>query len=121
MHPTGSEMTKIKTPITSRYVQKINRYMQLGAEGKLEELWGEVRPLFMYVTFRLARVNTCHLVHPVQNGPFRVNFRTNLLSCSDFSTGNTQWFCDGFLNVCYNCVDRHAIQNPNKVSSFMHA
>lgn len=26
------------------------------------------------------------------------------------------WFTDGTLNACYNCVDRHAIADPNKVA-----
>ena len=27
-----------------------------------------------------------------------------------------RWFADGELNVCYNCVDRHAEQQPNKTA-----
>ncbi len=27
---------------------------------------------------------------------------------------NTSWFLEGELNACYNCVDRHAIANPDK-------
>ena len=29
-----------------------------------------------------------------------------------------KWFEDGELNVCYNCVDRHAEQRPNDRPSF---
>ena len=29
-----------------------------------------------------------------------------------------KWFEDGELNVCYNCVDRHAEQRPNDTPSF---
>ena len=29
-------------------------------------------------------------------------------------TGSSKWFIDGKLNVCYNCVDRHAIGDPKK-------
>lgn len=74
MHPSGPSMTRIKTPIISRYAQKIVRYMELGADGKLEELWNEVRPLFIHVAFFVARVNTHQLVCSVQNGSFRVDF-----------------------------------------------
>lgn len=28
----------------------------------------------------------------------------------------TLWFPDGIINACYNCVDRHAINNPNKTA-----
>ena len=30
--------------------------------------------------------------------------------------GITEWFCDGRINACYNCVDKHAIKNPNKAA-----
>jgi acetyl-CoA synthetase len=30
--------------------------------------------------------------------------------------GKTQWFPDGTLNACYNCVDRHAERNPYKTA-----
>ena len=29
---------------------------------------------------------------------------------------NIKWFEDGELNVSYNCIDRHAKINPNKVA-----
>ncbi|RGP74470.1 acetyl-coenzyme a synthetase [Fusarium longipes] len=30
--------------------------------------------------------------------------------------GNPSWFLGGKLNACFNCVDRHALKNPNKVA-----
>lgn len=30
--------------------------------------------------------------------------------------GDIAWFLQGELNACYNCVDRHAFANPNKVA-----
>ncbi|KAK3683736.1 acetate-CoA ligase [Podospora appendiculata] len=30
--------------------------------------------------------------------------------------GDNAWFLEGELNASYNCVDRHAIKNPNKVA-----
>ncbi|KAI9209836.1 uncharacterized protein BJ171DRAFT_485164 [Polychytrium aggregatum] len=33
-----------------------------------------------------------------------------------FVDGDVQWFSDGQLNVAYNCVDRHAFANPDKVA-----
>jgi acetyl-CoA synthetase len=32
-----------------------------------------------------------------------------------FETGDTAWFPEGGLNASYNCVDRWAFKNPNKV------
>lgn len=32
------------------------------------------------------------------------------------SFDNNAWFVNGQINACYNCVDRHAINNPNKVA-----
>lgn len=32
------------------------------------------------------------------------------------SLGNDQWFYDGQLNACYNCVDRWAKETPNKTA-----
>ncbi len=29
-----------------------------------------------------------------------------------------RWFADGELNVCYNCVDRHAKQTPDKIAYY---
>lgn len=34
----------------------------------------------------------------------------------DFSRGFNSWFVGGQLNVSVNCLDRHAIQSPNKVA-----
>ncbi|KAI9320820.1 acyl-activating enzyme [Dichotomocladium elegans] len=33
-----------------------------------------------------------------------------------FKEGDVAWFQDGELNACYNCVDRHALANPDKVA-----
>lgn len=33
-----------------------------------------------------------------------------------FELGWIKWFSDGYLNACYNCVDRHAIKTPSKVA-----
>ncbi|KAF7731538.1 acetyl-CoA synthetase [Apophysomyces ossiformis] len=33
-----------------------------------------------------------------------------------FEEGDVAWFLEGELNASYNCVDRHAIKNPNKVA-----
>ena len=30
--------------------------------------------------------------------------------------GDNAWFLEGELNASYNCVDRHAIKDPNKVA-----
>ena len=32
-----------------------------------------------------------------------------------FGEGNLAWFLDGEINVCYNCVDRHALVAPDRV------
>ena len=34
----------------------------------------------------------------------------------DFSTADTQWFAQGTLNACYNCVDRHLPTRKNKIA-----
>lgn len=31
-----------------------------------------------------------------------------------FANGDNAWFLEGRLNASFNCVDRHAIKNPNK-------
>lgn len=31
-----------------------------------------------------------------------------------FENGDVAWFLEGELNACYNCVDRHAFEDPNK-------
>ncbi|KAJ8663621.1 acetyl-coenzyme A synthetase [Lichtheimia ornata] len=33
-----------------------------------------------------------------------------------FETGDVAWFLGGELNASYNCVDRHAYQNPDKIA-----
>ncbi|KAG0672982.1 acetyl-coenzyme A synthetase 2 [Pichia californica] len=35
--------------------------------------------------------------------------------------GDSSWFLGGKLNACYNCVDRHAFQNPNKIALIFEA
>ncbi|CCF59802.1 hypothetical protein KAFR_0I00210 [Kazachstania africana CBS 2517] len=32
------------------------------------------------------------------------------------SLKNNAWFINGQINACYNCVDRHALKNPNKIA-----
>ena len=31
-----------------------------------------------------------------------------------FTNGDNAWFLEGQLNASFNCVDRHAIKNPDK-------
>ncbi|CCH62393.1 hypothetical protein TBLA_0H01050 [Henningerozyma blattae CBS 6284] len=33
-----------------------------------------------------------------------------------FENGDVAWFLNGELNASYNCIDRHAIKNPNKTA-----
>ncbi len=35
---------------------------------------------------------------------------------SSFDTTNNKWCPNGISNICYNCVDRHAISNTSKVA-----
>ena len=32
-----------------------------------------------------------------------------------FENGDIAWFPEGYINASYNCVDRWAFQNPDKV------
>jgi len=32
------------------------------------------------------------------------------------ATGDNSWFIEGQLNACYNCVDRHAFKDPDRVA-----
>ncbi len=34
----------------------------------------------------------------------------------DFEEAKIEWFMGGKLNACYNCVDRHAVDRPDKVA-----
>lgn len=34
---------------------------------------------------------------------------------------NNAWFLNGQINACYNCVDRHALSNPNKIAMIYEA
>lgn len=38
------------------------------------------------------------------------------VSHGSFETGDVSWFVDGELNACYNAVDRHALNNPEKTA-----
>lgn len=38
------------------------------------------------------------------------------VSRGSFKDGDVAWFVGGELNVSYNCVDRHAIANPDKTA-----
>ncbi|KAI8376478.1 acyl-activating enzyme [Radiomyces spectabilis] len=33
-----------------------------------------------------------------------------------FKEGDVAWFVEGELNACFNCVDRHALANPDKIA-----
>ena len=33
-----------------------------------------------------------------------------------FENGDNAWFVEGRLNASFNCVDRHALKNPDKVA-----
>jgi acetyl-CoA synthetase len=32
------------------------------------------------------------------------------------TNGDNSWFVEGQLNACYNCVDRHAFEDPDRVA-----
>ena len=38
------------------------------------------------------------------------------ITSGSFKNGNIKWFEDGYLNACFNCVDRHAINQPEKIA-----
>lgn len=40
------------------------------------------------------------------------DFKTT--TSGSLENGDVAWFLEGQLNACYNCVDRHAIKNPDK-------
>ncbi|PQE28848.1 Acetyl-coenzyme A synthetase protein [Rutstroemia sp. NJR-2017a BBW] len=42
------------------------------------------------------------------------DFRT--INSGNFCDGNTAWFLEGRINASYNCIDRHAHRNPNKIA-----
>ncbi|KAJ3299017.1 acetyl-CoA synthetase [Borealophlyctis nickersoniae] len=33
-----------------------------------------------------------------------------------FQNGDVAWFADGLINACYNCVDRYAYEDPNRIA-----
>ncbi len=33
-----------------------------------------------------------------------------------FAKGDVSWFTGGLINVCYNCVDRHALVEPDRTA-----
>ena len=43
---------------------------------------------------------------------FEKDFTTT--KAGSLENGDVSWFLEGRLNACYNCVDRHAIKNPDK-------
>jgi acetyl-CoA synthetase len=45
---------------------------------------------------------------------FEKDFETT--HTGSFENGDNAWFPEGRLNASYNCVDRHALKNPNKVA-----
>ena len=45
---------------------------------------------------------------------FEQDFKTTM--AGSLENGDVSWFLEGRLNACYNCVDRHAIKNPDKTA-----
>lgn len=45
---------------------------------------------------------------------FTRDFHTT--SVGSFENGDTAWFVGGQLNACFNCVDRHAMHDPEKTA-----
>jgi acetyl-CoA synthetase len=39
------------------------------------------------------------------------------VNSGSFEHGDMQWFPDGELSPCYNLLDRHALRNPDSVST----
>lgn len=40
----------------------------------------------------------------------------NTVRSGSFAEGDFSWFLNGKLNVCYNCVDRHAAKSPQRTA-----
>ena len=40
------------------------------------------------------------------------------VSSGSFKEGNIQWFEEGELNACYNCVDRHLEKHAEKIAFY---
>ena len=49
-----------------------------------------------------------------ENLTFYRDFQTTMMG--SLENGDVAWFPEGRLNASYNCVDRHALKNPNKVA-----
>jgi acetyl-CoA synthetase len=45
---------------------------------------------------------------------WQTDFKT--VHAGTFENGDNSWFLEGQLNASYNCVDRHAIKNPDKAA-----
>ncbi|KAJ3333054.1 acetyl-CoA synthetase [Blyttiomyces sp. JEL0837] len=45
-----------------------------------------------------------------------IPFKEEKVLHGGFHDGDATWFSDGFLNVSYNCIDRHANKDPNGVA-----
>ncbi|KAJ3378212.1 acetyl-CoA synthetase [Entophlyctis sp. JEL0112] len=50
-----------------------------------------------------------------------VPFKDDSVSQGSFLEGDIAWFPSGYLNVCYNCVDRHAAKDPAAVAMIFEA
>ena len=55
-----------------------------------------------------------------KNHADRISWYKKFTKVKDIKYSNTdvsiKWFEDGLLNVSYNCIDRHAEKNPDKVA-----
>ncbi|KAL6080039.1 acetyl-coenzyme A synthetase 2 [Balamuthia mandrillaris] len=79
----------------SAYINSLEQYQKMyeRSVSEPEAFWGELAAemLTWYRPF-----------HHVQTG--------------SFEHGDIAWFLGGQLNACYQCVDRHVFQNPDKVA-----
>lgn len=57
------------------------------------------------------------MLHSVSNVVCAPRFRDfQTVRGGTFEHGDVHWFPEGQLNVCYNCVDRHAAARGDKVA-----
>ncbi|KAG5461336.1 MAG: hypothetical protein BJ554DRAFT_6487, partial [Olpidium bornovanus] len=80
--------------------------------AKYEEIW---RATFYIGPSRSPRSLLGELASSQRLLTFCEASSESLLVCSSLRHGDVAWFQDGELNASFNCVDRHALANPDKV------
>ena len=98
------------------HVNSMEQYKAMWTESveNPNQFFGNVSP--KYIIKKKWEMSTKYFILQLARELLSWSKPFETVSHGSFKEGDVAWFLEGELNVSYNCVDRHALANPDKIA-----